>query len=79
MGQLSLRKAIDAKCRECIHDPKGGGGSWREQVEACTAEAWCALWPVRPLTDATRKKRADPEKAQAARQRLQARGGFRAN
>jgi hypothetical protein len=44
----SLRTAIDKKCRECIYDPKGGGGTWREQVTACTSYR-CPLYPVRPM------------------------------
>jgi hypothetical protein len=31
---LTLRQAINAKCKECIYDPYPGGcGTWREQVE----------------------------------------------
>jgi hypothetical protein len=43
---MSLRAAIDAKCKDCIYDPKCGGGTWREQVAQCTAIT-CPLWPVR--------------------------------
>ena len=43
---MSLRKAIDDKCRDCIHDPLCGGGTWREQVAQCSAYR-CPLWPVR--------------------------------
>lgn len=42
----SLRQAIDAKCRDCIHDDQSGLGTWREQVARCTCAA-CPLWPVR--------------------------------
>jgi hypothetical protein len=49
---VSLRKAIDAKCRECIYDPIGGGGTWRQQVHACTSYR-CPLYPVRPLSEAS--------------------------
>lgn len=42
-----LRAAIDAKCMDCIYDPKCGGGTWREQVAQCSALE-CPLWPVRP-------------------------------
>lgn len=45
---VSLRKAINAKCKDCIHDPKSGLGTWRHQVERCTAKT-CPLWPVRPI------------------------------
>jgi len=46
----SLRKAINDKCRECIFDPNGGGGNWRQQVEACTSPS-CPLYPVRPVSN----------------------------
>jgi hypothetical protein len=45
----SLRKAINAKCRECIYDPNGGGGTWRQQVEACSSPS-CPLYVVRPIS-----------------------------
>jgi len=47
----SLKKAVEAKCKDCTYDPKAGG-SWREQVEACTVRS-CALWEVRPISVAT--------------------------
>jgi hypothetical protein len=47
---MSLRKAIDAKCRECIYDPHSGDGTWRQQVEGCTSPK-CPLFAVRPLPD----------------------------
>ena len=46
---MSLRKAIDAKCRECIYDESSGGGNWRQQVTACTART-CPLFSVRPVS-----------------------------
>lgn len=46
--RASLRVSIDAKCLECIYDPRSGNGGWREQVEACTSRT-CPLYPVRPL------------------------------
>ena len=53
---MSLRNAINAKCKECIYDPIGGSGKWRQQVEACTS--WdCPLFPVRPITTKSRKQR----------------------
>ena len=45
---LSLRAAINGKCKDCIYDPCRGGGTWREQVAQCSA-ATCPLWPIRPL------------------------------
>lgn len=48
----SLKKAIAAKCKDCIYDP-ALPGSWLSQVEACTSVKSCALWLVRPLTIAS--------------------------
>ena len=47
-GVVSLRKAINAKCKDCIYDPLCGGGTWREQVAQCSALK-CPLWVVRPM------------------------------
>ena len=47
---MSLRSAINAKCKDCTHDPRSGGGTWREQVAQCSVIR-CALWPVRPGPD----------------------------
>lgn len=44
---MTRQKAINAKCKDCIYDPKCGGGTWRQQTEACTIKT-CALWPYRP-------------------------------
>lgn len=43
---MSLRKSIDAKCKDCIYDPVCGGGTWREQIAQCSSVS-CPLWPVR--------------------------------
>lgn len=43
----NFRKAIDAKCKECIYDPYSEG-TWREQVENCTSYS-CALYPLRSV------------------------------
>jgi hypothetical protein len=48
---MSLRAAINAKCKDCIYDPKSGHGTWRQQVEGCTVTR-CALFPVRPRAQA---------------------------
>ena len=45
----SMRRAINAKCKECIYDPIGGDGTWRAQVEACTVTG-CPLYPLRPTS-----------------------------
>jgi len=52
---LSPRQAIRAKCKECIYDPFGGGGTWIEQVEGCTSYS-CPLFELRPLSRQTRLK-----------------------
>jgi hypothetical protein len=44
--RIGLRAAINAKCRDCIHDP-AAPGTWREQVAQCSAIN-CPLWPYRP-------------------------------
>lgn len=43
----SMRTAIDAKCKDCIHDPYQRG-NWREQIAACESSN-CALHDVRPV------------------------------
>ena len=45
----SMRKAINEMCKACIYDPVGGGGTWRQQVEACTAKG-CPLYDYRPTS-----------------------------
>lgn len=52
---MSLRKAIDLKCKDCIYDPMCSG-SWRKQTEACEMKD-CSLWDVRPTTGATRESK----------------------
>ena len=37
---MSMRKAIDEKCKDCIYDPEVEGG-WKQQVWACELQA-CA-------------------------------------
>lgn len=44
----SRSKAIDRHCKDCIYDPIGGAGTWREQVKNCTNQS-CALFNFRPL------------------------------
>lgn len=46
-GVPSLRTAVNEMCRQCVHDPESGLGTWRQQTEACRIEA-CPLWLVRP-------------------------------
>lgn len=54
---MSLRKAIDMKCKDCIYD-SCAPGTWRQQVENCWDEG-CPLWLVRPK--ATKKKDKESE------------------
>jgi hypothetical protein len=49
---MSRTKAINDKCKDCIYDSHAPG-TWREQVELCTSEKSCPLWPYRPITVAT--------------------------
>lgn len=51
----SMRAAINAFCRECIVDPHPGNGTWRQQVQDCTA-THCPLYPLRPVTGERRRE-----------------------
>lgn len=44
----SMRRAINAACKDCIFDPVGGG-NWRQQVEACATPS-CPLFELRPVS-----------------------------
>ena len=46
---MSLRKAINDKCKECIYDDSPGNGNWRQQVQGCTSPK-CPLFPRRPVS-----------------------------
>lgn len=48
----SMRKAINAKCKECVYDPLGGG-TWRAQTENCGIPT-CPLYPLRPRSTGER-------------------------
>ena len=54
MTGRSLRAAINAKCKSCIHDP-GARGNWRQQVSGCSS-ANCPLHPFRPLSGALKRQ-----------------------
>jgi len=45
---MSLRKAINLKCKNCTYDNKAPG-TWRQQVTLCGARN-CPLYDVRPKT-----------------------------
>jgi len=53
--KISAQKAINQKCKECIYDPIGGGGTWKEQIAGCTSYS-CPLFNHRPVDVNTRKK-----------------------
>ena len=42
---MSLRKAVDQKCKDCSYDLTAPG-TWRQQVLLCSAKT-CPLWAVR--------------------------------
>ena len=46
MKIISLRQAINHKCKECIYDPESPG-RWIQQVTVCTCNG-CPLYEVRP-------------------------------
>jgi hypothetical protein len=54
--KISPKKAIAAKCRECIYDDHPGNGTMLEQIEGCTSYA-CPLFELRPVTRKTRQER----------------------
>jgi len=64
---MSMRRAINAKCKDCIYDPKAGG-SWLAQVAACSCSG-CPLWPLRPAPRGWRAPR-DPATVDPAWVRL---------
>lgn len=53
----SMRAAINQFCRDCIYD-KTQKGTWRQQVEACTATK-CALYSFRPVSSTEEESTAD--------------------
>lgn len=52
---MTRQESINAKCKDCIYDPKAGG-TWRNQVTLCTSTN-CALWDFRPVNEQERNKR----------------------
>ena len=49
-GKAGLRGKINAMCISCLYDEGSGGGTWKQQVEACTSPA-CPLYPVRAKSE----------------------------
>ncbi len=61
LARLSLRSAVNAKCKACVYDPLARG-TWREQVADCGNPA-CALYDVRPVPrECMRRGQIDPGK-----------------
>jgi len=56
---MSLRQAINKKCRDCIYDECSGLGSWRQQVTACTVTS-CPLYAVRPVSKSLKVAKTVP-------------------
>ena len=50
---MSLRKAINEKCRDCCYD-KSNLGNFMQQVSMCP-QIDCPLWEVRPVSQRWRK------------------------
>ena len=46
--KISLRKAINENCKNCIFDRKAAG-TWLQQVTLCSVTS-CSIYPVRPVT-----------------------------
>jgi len=59
MKKISAQKAIRNHCKGCIYDPLAGG-TWLEQVEACTITQ-CELYDNRPKTAKTRRSEREKE------------------
>jgi hypothetical protein len=67
--RLSLRIAINAKCRDCMFDPLGRG-TWREQIASCESSN-CALHDIRPVPrDCMDGGRICPDKVGAIRVKI---------
>lgn len=63
-ARLSMRAAINAKCKDCIYDPISRG-TWREQVAGCSSTT-CPLHPLRPMPINAKKTAAgEPDDVEA--------------
>ena len=51
---MSIRKAVNEKCKDCIYDPLAGG-TWLVQVGNCI-DTPCPLHPYRPLPASMKSK-----------------------
>jgi hypothetical protein len=57
---MSMRAAINAKCKDCIYD-SCAPGNWRQQVQACTIST-CSLWAYRPKSSAGKSEASSVQK-----------------
>lgn len=57
---MSMRKAINEKCKDCIYDPSAGG-TWLKQVELCTMTD-CPLYEYRPVPSSSKLRVKSPPK-----------------
>lgn len=51
---MTMRKAVEAKCFECIYDPLDTGTK-HQQVEDCTSPN-CPLYDYRPISGPTKQR-----------------------
>ena len=58
---MSMRAAINAKCKDCIYDACAPG-NWRQQVGACTIST-CSLWKFRPTSSAAKSSATSVHKS----------------
>lgn len=65
---MSLRNAINAKCRECLYDP-AAPGTWREQVAQCSVTR-CGIWAARPVPSGGPFANPPPDLVSATPERL---------
>ena len=56
---ISMRKAVNEKCKQCTYDPLAGLGTWRQQTEGCTVKS-CALWEIRPKSKPSKNEATTP-------------------
>ena len=56
---MSLRRAINDKCKDCIYDP-ASEGTWRQQAFSCSVII-CPLWHVRPKPISSVTERVKPQ------------------
>ena len=71
--RLTRQQAINAMCRGCIYD-KHEAGTWRQQVEACTAPK-CPLYPYRPVSKPETPKQREARLHRAQQRRSDDEGG----